>query len=225
MGINDSPDFEGFGAGAVDLYKGLEDDNSREYWDAHRSVYESDVAAPLNALATFLEPAFGQAKIFRPNRDVRFSKDKSPYKSHAAMVIRPRSDGALYLQFSPEGLMVAGGHYQPARDQLERFRDLQDDGRVTKGLDRLLDELSEDGLPLDDGAPLKTAPRGRSVDHPRITMLRRTMLTVGRTDPIAKWMFEASAAERIADTFASIDRWNVWLHDHVGPARAPVREG
>ena len=75
--------FGGFPAAAFDFYTGLRADNSRSYWAAHRDVYEDSVRAPLAALLDDLAGEFGgQVSLFRPFRDVRFARDKSPYKTH-----------------------------------------------------------------------------------------------------------------------------------------------
>jgi len=219
--------FEGFGPHALEFFEGLEADNSKGYWSAHKAQYDEEIAEPLRALAESLAPRFGEAKIFRPYRDVRFSPDKRPYQEHASLGIHgPQlgsEHGALYLQLSPEGLLLAGGLYAPARDQLERFRDLQDDPDETEILDALLERLAMAGYPLGSGAPVKTAPRGRPVDHPRIELIRRTMLTVAHTFAPAPWFFAAEALDRVVAGFETIGQWNAWLGRHVGPSEKPLR--
>ena len=72
--------FTGFTDRALELYAGLEADNSRQYWEAHKPEWEAEVRDPMRALTAELEDEFGSAKLFRPYRDVRFSADKTPYK-------------------------------------------------------------------------------------------------------------------------------------------------
>src|SRR4051812_47820766 len=72
--------FTGWPPAALDFYRDLEQDNSRAFFTAHKDVYERDVRAPFEALGELVAEEFGPLKVFRPNRDVRFSKDKSPYK-------------------------------------------------------------------------------------------------------------------------------------------------
>ena len=69
--------FEGWPAEALEFYEGLQADNSRTYWTRHKPVYDQQVLGPMADLVAELAPEFGDAKIFRPYRDVRFSKDKS----------------------------------------------------------------------------------------------------------------------------------------------------
>jgi len=74
--------FTGIPVAALDFYEDLENDNSKAFWTAHKDVYDEQVKAPLVALAAALGPEFGDGKFFRPYRDIRFAKDKTPYKTH-----------------------------------------------------------------------------------------------------------------------------------------------
>ncbi len=105
--------FEGFPEEALLFYQGLEADNTKAYWTDHRAVYDRAVKAPLEGLLADLAPEFGTAKVFRPYRDVRFSKDKTPYKTHAAAVVE--GDGSLYVQLGADGLYVGGGYWHTPR--------------------------------------------------------------------------------------------------------------
>lgn len=211
----DAPRFTGFGPGLVDLYLGLHEENSREYWLAHKDVYENDVRAPLELLAGELTPEFGEPKVFRPNRDLRFSKDKRPYKEQASLVVGDGA-GALYAQVSADGLRVAGGWWQPSREQLAAFRQAVDDGEPGDGLDQMLAELDAAGLPLGTGSSLKTAPRGWPKDHPRIELLRLTALTVGVAHPPRAWLHTRECLLRVADHWRGVQRWNAYLGELPG---------
>ncbi|MDT7658664.1 MAG: hypothetical protein QOF38_3379, partial [Pseudonocardiales bacterium] len=109
--------FAGFGEQLVDFYDGLEADNSKAYWTDNKAVYDEQVKAPMTALLAALEPEFGRGKIFRPYRDVRFSADKTPYKTHCGATV-----GGYYVQAGADGIMIAGGYYQMAGDQIARYR-------------------------------------------------------------------------------------------------------
>jgi uncharacterized protein (DUF2461 family) len=76
--------FTGWPVEAVEFYEGLQADNSKVYWDAHKSVYSDCVRAPMEQLLGELADEFGPGKLFRPYRDVRFSADKTPYKTSCA---------------------------------------------------------------------------------------------------------------------------------------------
>jgi uncharacterized protein (TIGR02453 family) len=212
--------FEGFGEQALDFYEGLAADNSRTYWHAHQDVYREQVAQPLRALAAELEVEFGEAKIFRPHRDLRFSADKRPYQEHASMSVVRDDGGGLYLALSADGLLLAGGYYQPAREQLELFRRLQEDPDVVADLDAELAALAERGYPLGEDGMLKSAPRGWARDHPRIDLLRRTRLVVGARHEPAEWLHTRECVDVVRDGWRVVDTWNAWLHANVGPPTA-----
>ena len=110
--------FTGFPDAALDFYDDLEVDNTKSFWEKHKRVYTESVRQPMTALCEALAPEFGDAKVFRPYRDVRFAKDKTPYKEHAGAVAHD-NDGStgLYVQFSADGLYVAGGSWHLATDQ------------------------------------------------------------------------------------------------------------
>lgn len=223
--------FTGFGEGALEFYEGLAADNSKTYWQDHKPTYEGAVAGPLAALAAALEPEFGAAKIFRPYRDLRFSADKRPYQEHASMAAGYSDDqpggGGYYLSLTREGLVLAGGYHQPAKDQLERFRRLQDETRATENLDDTLAALAGKGFHLaHDSGAVKTAPRGYTKDHPRIDLIRRTSLVQAKTEEPGAWLFDERCLDVVTEGWRTLQAWNAWLDDNVGPSlqeAAPAR--
>ena len=109
--------FGGWPEEALDFYEGLEADNSKTYWTSQKAVYEQKVLGPMNELLEELGPELGEGKIFRPHRDVRFSKDKSPYKTQMGARL-----GRGYIQFSAKGLAAGDGMYGMEPGQLDRYR-------------------------------------------------------------------------------------------------------
>lgn len=218
-----APTFHGFTAASLQFYEGLERDNSREYWQSHHDLYTDAVSRPMQSLADQLAPRYGEVKIFRPYRDLRFTSDKRPYQEHASLAVRSPAAGVLYLQLSPDGLLLAGGYWQPAPDQLKRFRILQDDPKEAASLDRLLAELAERDMSLGEGSPVKTAPRGWRQDHPRIELIRRRSLTVGQLLTPGPWLEDERAWARVISGFDNAQQWNRWLSQHVGPGQEPHR--
>jgi uncharacterized protein (DUF2461 family) len=109
--------FRGWKPEAVDFLRGIELDNSKAYWTAGKTVYETEVFAPMVDLLAELASEFGEGRVFRPYRDTRFSADKSPYKTNIAA----RNDAA-YITLSADSLGTGTGLYRPAPDQLARFR-------------------------------------------------------------------------------------------------------
>lgn len=145
----------GFTDDAFSFYEGLQADNSKSYWTSHKDVYERHVREPLIELCAVLEDEFGAVKLFRPYRDVRFSKDKSPYKTHQG----GHTSEGFYLQVDADGLMVAGGMYAPTPDQLRRYREAAGSDTDGAELQAIVDDLRDAGMEI-AGDRLKTRPRG-----------------------------------------------------------------
>jgi len=210
--MTDVEGFTGWPAEAVDFYLGLEADNTKAYWTAHRPVYDELVLAPMQALLDELADEFGEGRIFRPNRDVRFSADKSPYKTAIGAML-----GRGYVQFSAAGIGVGAGCHVMAPDQIERFRRAADDERHGAELERILGELADAGIQAMTRERLKSAPRGFAKDHPRIELLRRKDLAAWRQWPASTpWVRTAAAKEHIVETLRAARPLVDWLDEHVG---------
>lgn len=221
-------EFEGFPPEAFDFYARLSDDdnNSREWFDDNREVYEQAVRLPMEALlARADEDGWGDGKVFRPNRDVRFSKDKRPYKTHCGAVIQFR-DGtgraSYYAELNATGLRAGCGYWELSRDQLDRFRRAVDDDRRGGELVDVVATATAAGVEV-TGSTLKRAPRGYPVDHPRIELLRHTRLAGIQTWSIAPWMHTAEAYDRIVGLWRAAQPIADWLESHVGAATEPRR--
>jgi uncharacterized protein (TIGR02453 family) len=209
--------FAGFGERAVEFYDGLIADNSKAYWTDQRAVYEADIRAPMQALLVALEPEFGPGKIFRPYRDVRFSHDKTPYKTHCGATAGP-----FYVQVGADGLLAAGGYYQMASDQVARFRTAVDDERRGSDLEKRLEALTAEGLTI-AGETLKTRPRGYDPEHPRIDLLRHKGLYAWRAWEPDDVLHEPGTLDRVAHAWRALQPLTEWLADHVGPSEQPRR--
>jgi uncharacterized protein (TIGR02453 family) len=176
--------FEGFGLEVQTWFEGLEADNSKAYFAAHRGFFEESIRAQMEALLSELGERFGgELKVFRQNRDIRFSPNKSPYKTNTYGVLHgSRLAGqGLYTSISARGLVAGSGYHMMARDQLDRYREGVDEGRPGAELAKLTAKAEKAGLEL-WGEGLATAPRGYPKDHARIELLRRKRLNV-RCDP------------------------------------------
>jgi uncharacterized protein (TIGR02453 family) len=209
--------FTGFPVEALDFYEGLEADNSKTYWTAHKHVYESCVREPLVALCELLEPEFGPVHLFRPYRDVRFARDKSPYKDQQGATV-----GDNYVHVSAAGLFAAGGYYRMAADQVGRFREAVDDDGTGSELEKEVDRLRGAGYTV-GGDALKTRPRGYAADHPRVDLLRYRGLAAWVEFGSPPWVHTAEAVERVAGAWRDFAPLNAWLDTQVGPSRMPSR--
>jgi uncharacterized protein (TIGR02453 family) len=214
----------GFSAKTFDWLAGLEADNSKRYFAAHRDTYERDVRGALEALLEELALELGGAvKVFRQQRDVRFSHDKSPYKTRTYGVIldRPESLAALYAQLSATGLFAGTGYYGMAPDQLARFREAVADDATGPVLERAVTIAQAAGAEI-FGEALKTAPRGYSREHPRVHLLRHRSLIAGRgLEPGRGGIDRDAALDHARATWAACAALNAWLDAHVGASTLP----
>jgi uncharacterized protein (TIGR02453 family) len=206
--------FTGFSEEALGFFEGLEADNSKSYWTDRLPVYEKQVKGPMLALLAALEPEFGPGRLFRPYRDVRFSKDKSPYKTHIGALA---GDGGLYVQVSADGLMLAGGYYTMAKDQLERYRVAVAADGPGRALSRVTGTLSRAGFEL-VGDRLVRAPRGVDPAHPRVDLLRHKGIAATLRSPEQPWLDGPQCLDVVAGGWRQVLPLCRWLDRHVGPS-------
>lgn len=194
----DPPPFHGFPDEAFEFYEGLRADNSRTYWTAHKHLYESAVRAPMHALLEQVAPAFGaSATLFRPYRDVRFSADKSPYKTEQGAFVDIASGVGYWIQLDADGVMVGGGFHAHDRAQVARYRAAVDDDHIGAQLVTIMAKLARAGYHA-GGASVRTRPRGVPADHPRLDLMRHESLTAARHID-----HETSAAPSLATVLAA----------------------
>jgi uncharacterized protein (TIGR02453 family) len=210
--------FHGWRAEALEFFEGLEADNSKSYWQRNKSVYETLVRAPMEELLAELAPEWGDGRIFRPYRDLRFSSDKSPYQTHIGAMV---GDG--YIQLTAEGLGVGSGQWEMASDQLERYRQAVDEDKSGGKLGRLVAKATADGLKVTARETLKTAPKGYPKDHPRIELLRYKGLITWREWPAGPWLGTRRAKDRVAEFLKLSKPLNEWLRTNVGASALPER--
>jgi uncharacterized protein (TIGR02453 family) len=204
--------FRGWKAEAVEFFEGLEADNSRAYWQAHKDVYERLVRGPMEELLAELAPEFGPPKLFRPYRDVRFSPDKTPYKTHIGATLGDTG----YVQLSASGLGAGTGLFHMAPDQLDRYRRAVADDGTGSQLEAVVEDLRQAGIDLIAHDQLKTAPRGYPKDHPRVDLLRRKGLAAWQEWPPAAWLGTKKAKDRVVGFLHDAAPLRAWLAEHVG---------
>ena len=191
-----------FTPGALKFFRQLAAHNEKTWFEAHRADYEQEILEPMQELIEEMlmrfrgfAPEIGgdpKRSMFRIYRDVRFSKDKSPYKTHAACWFHHRgasrrvgSDGnegsaGFYFHLEPGGRsMLGAGVWMPPRQQLSKLRDSIAEKpaqfeRIARGIPKRFGGL-------DDSAVLKRMPRGYPDDHPAARWLRYQSFTTGRT--------------------------------------------
>jgi uncharacterized protein (TIGR02453 family) len=208
-------DFAGFPVSALDFYDDLEVDNTRSFWEKHKPTYDADVRAPMTALCAALEPEFGTAKVFRPYRDVRFAKDKTPYKTHQGAFVAAGEATGWYAEISARGVRVGAGFYDATGPRLAAIRDAMADDTTGKELQRLLARLAKAGFEV-GGDRLKTSPRGYDADHPRIDLLRHKSITVGRHHGFDEVIHTPQLADSVRKDWRALRPLVEWVGDRLG---------
>lgn len=204
--------FTGFGPDASGFLKALTEDNSRQFFESHRAEYVNAVRQPLEDLLGEAETSYGPGRVMRPNRDVRFSADKLPYKTSASMWAG--TVGGVYLSLSAQKLEVGGGIYAPTRDQLARARTAIDSGPAAAAqLREIIEALVAAGFEM-AGPSLQTAPRGYDREHPHIELLRLKHYAALTTLPVE------TAPENIRNAWKAVEPLIEWDDTHVGVAQS-----
>jgi uncharacterized protein (TIGR02453 family) len=222
------PTFAGIPPRATRLIVELAHRQDKLWYAQHKAEIDEVVYAPLRALLEAAVPALRRAyprqeltpKIFRIHRDVRFSRDKSPFKDHAAGVVMvgPRKDpgsavGALYFQLGPEE-GGAAGLWSMEPDQLARYRKALLHDRHGARVEALLAPLVRGGYRVISAAQLSRAPRGVAPDHPRGALLRHKGLALDFPAVPARVRRSAALLEWNVQRALEVAPVVRWLLDH-----------
>lgn len=198
-------DFQGY-------FYGLRLNNNKNYFEAHRKQYETEIKAPMLALLADLEPEFGPPRrVSRPNRDIRFSADKSPYKLN----IYADVERGGYVALDADGLVAAGGLYMVDGDQLTRMRTAIAAERSGNQVAGIVADLRRKGYEV-EGLELKRVPPPYPQDHPRADLLRHKRLIYFKRWPVQPWIATPKARERVAQAWRDGMALNAWLAKYVG---------
>ena len=212
--------FTGIPREALEFYEQLEADNTKTFWEANRGRHKEFVRQPCEAMCAALGE-YGPFHLFRPHHDLRFAKNRPPYKIHQGCYGESEGGAGFYFQVSAAGLRCGTGYYSMAKDQLERFRQAVDAPATGAEIVAITDALAGRGYTIGAIDELKTAPRGYRADHPRIALLRRKGLTASKEFGAPKWLHTKQAAERVRAVWQEAAPMNAWLDTHVGPSTLP----
>ena len=207
--------FTGFPVAALDFYDDLEMDNTKSFWEAHKAVHAESVKAPMVALTKALEKDFGPAKVFRPYRDVRFAKDKTPYKTNQGAFVAAGPACGWYVEISARGVRTGAGFYDAGSSDLARIRTSIDSEATGKQLQRILARLEKAGFTV-GGQKLKTTPRGYDADHPRIELLRHKSLTIGKDYGFEPVIHRADLVEAVRADWKASRPLVEWVAERLG---------
>jgi uncharacterized protein (TIGR02453 family) len=218
-------EFHGFGPRVFDWFEGLERENTRDYFTRTRALFDAEVRGGMEALLDALAEEFGggTVKVFRQHRDLRFSPDKSPYKTRTYGVVSdvPELGRGGYAAISSAGLYAGTGYYGMARDQLDRYRAAIDSEGPGEALAAVVSAVEAAGLEV-EGEALATAPRGYPRDHPRIELLRRKWVIAGRRiEPGARGIGRDEALAGVGGAWRAAAPLVAWLDQHVGRSELP----
>ena len=196
------------------FFIGLELDNSKRYFEANRKVYEDAVKGPMVALMESLEPEYGPGKVFRANRDIRFSKDKSPYKTNIAGTAGMGGHGG-YLSLDARGLTVAAGRYELTPEQLTQYRKEVAADSTGVALAGIVAKLEKAGYGI-GGEALKRVAAGWPQEHPRARLLRHKILYIYKNFGLQPWLGSSAARKHIVKVFSDAEPLNDWLKRNAG---------
>jgi uncharacterized protein (TIGR02453 family) len=185
--------FTGFSDATFRFLRDLERNNDKAWFEKHRSTYEDDLLEPGMAfieaigplLAKFSPSVRAEAKVggsmMRIHRDIRFSKDKRPYKNHLDMIFRvggAKTSPAYWFRLRSDELMLGAGMHTLDKPELERYRSAVDADASGAALEKIIAKEERAGYDV-GGEHYKRVPVGFAPDHPRGTLLRHAGVTVG----------------------------------------------
>jgi uncharacterized protein (TIGR02453 family) len=201
-------EFTGFTRDAFAFWRGLERNNNREWFQAHRDQYEQAVRRPMQLMIDELAPLYGAGRLSRINKDMRFAREK-PYKNYLATGL-----GGSYISLSKDGLWVGTGMYKPEPAALRRLREAFADDISGRRLTRVIASLQRKGFEVDTHARLDKPPRGFDAMHPRAELLRMKDIYVGKLFGPAD-VSSSNVLKGVAKAIAELEPFRVWLREYV----------
>ncbi|MGB3734471.1 MAG: DUF2461 domain-containing protein [Ilumatobacter sp.] len=212
--------FTGFPPEAIDFYEQLGADNSKAFWEENKQRFVMNVKSPMTELTSALDD-YGPFKMFRPHNDLRFSKNKPPYKTHQGAFGELEGGSGHYMQFSADGMMAAAGYFFMGKDQLKRFRDAVVADATGEEIEALVAAATGRRYTVGAIGELKTAPRGYDRDHPRIALIRRKGLMLSKDFGTPKWIHTKQVETKVRECWEGAKDVCDWLDAHVGPSTEP----
>ncbi len=208
-----STEFAGFPRDVFRFYEELHENNDRDWFKANKERYERVAKGPMDALLQSFEGLYGERRLFRPYRDVRFSKDKRPIKESIAGLLGMRV-GGYYLSLNRDGLHAGAGVHGMPKETLETYRRAVDGETAGNDLVVILADLESAKYNLSQ-PDLKRVPRGYDPEHPRGDLLKLKSLVASRDLGKPSWLHKPEGKDRILELFVAIEPLIAWIRAHL----------
>jgi uncharacterized protein (TIGR02453 family) len=224
--------FKGFSKQTIKFFKDLENNNTRQWFENNRGVFEEHVMNPAQEyvmrMGALLKPMCPKItaipkvdkSIFRIYRDVRFSKDKIPYKTHLGIFLweGPRKklgNPGFYLQLDKSKILIAGGLYQLPPELLKPYRDAVSDPIKGAEVSKILKKMLKNPSYTLGGGHYKRVPRGYDPENPNAELLLHKGLYVYHEGPIPNEAYSPEFLKYSLSVFKDILPLHIWLRDNV----------
>jgi len=228
--------FNGFPDETLAFFRGLAKHNDKQWFEKHRGDFDAHVIEPARGFVAAVGQRLAKLapgihadprvdkSIFRVHRDVRFSKDKRPYKTHLAIFFwdgtRPKMEcPGFYFHLDPDKLMIGGGLYMFQPDQLAEYRRSVDDAKLARRLEQALKDRVRRSCDATHVEPFKRVPKGFAPDHPRADLLKLKGVTLGDEGPVPAALHSAKIVDYTLKRFekmAPLHKWLVALNERCG---------
>lgn len=223
--------FDGFSRATLSFLQQLEENNDKVWFDAHRIEYERHYIEPakqfVSAIGEHLkklapnvtaDPRVNKS-IFRINRDIRFSKDKTPYKNHIDLWFyhgteRQGGSSGLYFRLLPHRLYLGAGIHGFDKDGLARYRQAVDESPSGEALTTIVAQLRKKGYGT-GGSHYKKVPRGYDEQHPRAELLKHNSLYADLESPLPKELYDPSFIKWCVAHCRKLLPIHEWLVGHL----------
>ena len=205
-----SDGFGGFPPEAFRFFRDLAKHNNRDWFQAHKHVYEQACREPMKALMAAIDPPFGAGWLSRINNDMRFNRDRAPYKTRIEAGVKGH-----YVSVGAQGMYVGTGIYKPEPATLRQLRQAIAADASGRTLQTIVAALRRKGYTVSTHESSANPPRGYDAGHPRVELLKMKDIHAGR-------MFEPptlttpKALAHVKKVMAVLKPFNDWLKTHVG---------
>lgn len=223
--------FAGFPKPGIAFLRGLEKNNAKPWFDANRGDYQAHLLEPAKQFVVAMgarlskldddvhaEPSVG-GSIFRINRDIRFSKDKTPYKTHLDLWFwtgpdKKAAHSGFFFRMHARTLLLGVGVHEFPKERLDPYRNAVADDETGRALGSLTAKLEKAGYDV-GGEHYKKVPKGYDPDHPRARLLRYNALHAGIEMPLPAEVHSAKLVTLCAGHYKKLLPLHQWLNTSV----------